>query len=958
MADETNDDSLADVALATTRETSVLFSPPSALYLRKREEYNRIRIEEYGVHLPEPEKVDRTEALSTIPESDHKYYSWCETQEDFDAETSQLNRERQDRELIERHPVASFVSALGVGLVEAPFFPFLAGNVSRAISGGLKAAVKTGAKEGAKYAAASSSMRLANHELMTGEDAALETIAGGILGSCFSAGIYGISKLAQKAFKDKVATGFQESFFRFKKPGTDIVEIATTADGTKSEYSYASMHPWVQKIIRNNPITQGLGSGSEVLQVFTDTTYRHNFLIKARKGGDFVGSVSVEAGKEVRNAVFHDMVENFYAEGEKYVAKHPEYSLSDFKLFVTRNIKEGQKSANANISSASKIYTDWLNKEIDDAVRFKYFDRDPRNPKHIHGLLGGENVTLVGEEEARYTPTLEYFTTVYNRDLISKNETEFMGLIRAKLLKDNPNHSNKELEEISHSIFDNIMGDNLEKYALPFRSKEGNVKITKKRKFLTSYADFQDFEEFLVNDPIEVGSILNRNLSPGIEFARVSQELFGETSEEGKTIIGQWLSVLEKERNTKLESTKDNRAKEIIRENYKKYAELITDGELLIRGIYGAPTGSISLTAAKLANGAKMWNYMRQLGGVTISALVDNKNIINRFGLGKSFSALLKSFSNDSAFQLNKADLRKWGAADEIARLTINNRYLEQSDLSVYRSGKAMNLLNRASNVFSKANLLNYYNDYNKRIVATLHGTDIIEACMNGTLTKGDAEFLAQARIPLGMRKEIANRFKATGNFDENGLAVFRMDRWKDDDVTRAFAASLTAASNQTIIVPSAGDTPRVFKKTWGKLLFQYKAYQFAMINNIIAPWFNGQNSHAPATIVAGVGLGYLSHYLHSLSSGDPYKHLDDPEFRNGALDRSDLFGYLSDIGSFAKRALNADMSFGKTMERLSPTGALLSVAAKKCSSEICKRRRVSCQRKNVANNQRITSIQ
>jgi CTP:molybdopterin cytidylyltransferase MocA len=346
---------------------------------------------------------------------------------------------------------------------------------------------------------------------------------------------------------------------------------------------------------------------------------------------------------------------------------------------------------------------------------------------------------------------------------------------------------------------------------------------------------------------------------------------------------------------------------------------------LLIRGIYGAPTGSISLSAAKLANGAKMWNYIRQLGGVTVSAIADNKNTVNRFGLGRSFSALLKSFSGDSAFRLNKADLRKWGAADELAGLTVNNRYLEQSDLSAYRSGKAMSLLNRTSNAFSKANLLNYYNDYNKRIVATLHGTDIIEACINDTLTKKDAEFLAQARIPFAVRKEIADRFRATGYFDENGLAVFRMDRWKDDDATRAFAASLAAASNQTIVVPSVGDTPRVFKKTWGKLLFQYKAYQFGLVNNIIAPWFNGQNSHAAATIVSGMGLGYLSQYIHSLLSGDPYKHLDDPEFRDAALDRSDLFGYMSDVASFTKRALNANTSFAKTAERLSPTGALLS---------------------------------
>ena len=886
---------------------------------------------------PESPKVDRLTELSSIPESDHKYYDWCETQEDFDYETGQLMQERQDRELLSKHPVSSFVSSLGVGLLEAPFFPFLCSNVSKGISGGLKTAIKTGFKEGAKYGAVSSYIKVGSQELGTSEDIAIETIAGGIFGSCFNAGIYGIGKLARskyvKALKDKIATTFEESHFKFgaSKSPEGVVEVTTTSNGDKSEYNYAEMHPWVQKIIRNNPITQGLGSDSEVLQMFTDTTYRHNFLIGARKEGNYVGLVSVESGKEVRDAIFYDMVERFYEEGGHYIKNHPDQTMTDFKLFVSRNIKEGQKSANANISSASKVYTDWLNKEIDDAVRFKYFDKDPR----IKNNLYNEQTSFIPEkiendfaEVQTYKPTLEYFTTVYNRDVISKNETEFIRRIKIKLQKGNGNYSKEELQQISYSIFDNIMGDNLDKYSLPFRSKEGNVKITKQRKFLTSYEDFQDFEEFLVNDPVEIGNLLRRNLSPGIEFARVSQELFSDDLSEGlseKTITGKWLFLLEKERDKKLESLTNDKTKELLRQRYKEYAQLISDGELLVRGIYGAPTGYISLRTAQLANGLKMWNYMRQLGGVCISAIVDNKNTVNRFGLGRSFSSLVKSFSKDSAFYVNKADLRKWGAADELARLAMTNKYLEQTDLSAYRNGNVINYLNKASNVFSKATLPNHFNDHNKRIVATLHGTDVIEACLKPTLTKNDAEFLSQARIPFVVRKEIAKRFQENGYFDENGLAVFRLDGWKDDDVTRTFAASLTAASNQTILIPSSGDVPRIFKKMWGKLLFQYKGYQFAMINNVIAPWFNGQNSHAAASIAAGIGLGYMSHYLHSLLSGDPYQHFDDIEFHEGAAERSDLFGYFTDIGSFVKRATNVTRSFGETVERLSPTGALLS---------------------------------
>jgi hypothetical protein len=927
------EDLFTETAKASIRETGILFSYPSARYAAAEEKYKLIKT---GAYVVPPEKINRTEALEEISESDHKYYDWCETREDFELQTAQLDRERHDRELIGRHPIQAFIASAGVGLLEFPFFPGIAGNISKAVSSGLTATAKTGLKEGLKYSAVSSAIRLPSHDLMTAEEAAYETVAGGILGSCFGVGTLGISKALRskyvKALAEKLGTGFEESFFKFgkEKNPESTKEIVFKSDGTKSEYTYADMHPFVQKIIRNNPITQGLGSDSEVLQMFTDVTYRHNFLTKARKKGDYVGVVSAEAGKEVRDAIFYDMVDRYYGKSEEFIKAHPEYSLKDFNLFVTRNIKEGQVSADRHISEASKIYTDWINKETDDAVKFKYFDKDPRIKSNIYDKTRLLENKSSGEEAVNYNPVLEYFTTVYDREKISQNETEFIKKIRLKLLRDNPEYSEEELRKISYSILDNITGNDLEKYALPFRSKEGNVKITKQRKFLISYGDFQDFEEFLVNDPIEVGNLLRRYFSPGIELARVGAEIFSKDSPiagelEGKTVIGKWLTVLEKERNIKSEAAVDDKTKELIRSKYKKYAELISDGELLLRGIYGAPTCSVSLTAAKLADGLKMWNYMRQLGGVCLTAIVDNKNTVNRFGFGRSCAALLKSFSKDSAFRLNKSDLRKWGAADETARLSLYNKYLEQSDLSVYRTGKVMNLTGKASNIFSKANLLNYCNDYNKRIVATLHGTDIAEACTKYNLSAKDAQFLAQARIPLHMRKEIAKRFGENGYFDENGLAVFGLDKWEDDEVTRTFAASLTAAANQTIIIPSAGDTPRVFKKTWGKLLFQYKSYQFAMMNNVIAPWFNGQNSHASAAVATGIGLGYLSAYLSSLTSGDPYLHPDDPNFHAKAAERSDLFGYFSDAVSFFGRALNADRSFGETTERLSPSISLIS---------------------------------
>ena len=884
--------------------------------------------------------VNREAELSMIPEEDHKHYAWCESKEDFDAETEQLIQERQDREILEKHPIQAIVAGLAVGAVEMALVAPLTGGIgTSAVTGGAVKKLAVGAFKGGKSGVVtggiSSTFNLANQDLYTAEEAMYTTLASGILCSTLGTAGAGLSLAVQskyvKNLKDKLATGFEDSWFRFKKTGKppqpeDFMEIVVAADGTKSEFTYNDMHPFVQKMIRNNPITQGLGSDSEVLQIFTDTTYRHNFLIKARAKGEYVGSTSVEAGKEVRNAIFEDMSDLFFKEADEFIARNPECSTRDFSLFVTRNIKE-QTSKDPNVIKASERYKDWLNKEIDDAVKYKYFDNDPRVRNESHTLIDDLKEGIIDSTVAKeYNRTLDYFTTVYDRDMIAKNETKFMWLVKRKIGRENPEYTDEKITKVYHTIYDNIVGDNLERYALPFKSKEGNVKITKERKFLIDSGDFEDFEEFLVNDPIEVGNLLRRQFSPGIEFSRVNEELFAHRADlKEKTVIGKWLTILEEERNQKINVATSDIAKQEIRDKYRKYAELISDGELLIRGTYDAPTGSFSLKAAQAANAVQTWNYMRHLGGVGLSSLVDIKNIVSRVGLSKTVSSLLRSFSKDSAFQLNKADLKKWGAANELALLTSGNRYLDHADLSAYRGGRINRGLRKVANSFSKLTLMQRINDHNKRIMATLHGTDIIEACLQDTLSLEQSQFLAQARIPFGMRDEIKKRFLSTGYFDEDGLAVLKLENWIDDEVTRTFASSITASANQTIIIPSSGDTPRIFKKKWGKILFQYKSYQFGLVNNVIAPMFNGQNSHASATIAASVGLGYFVYWIKSLASGDPYKHLDDPEFHAGAIEQSDLFGYFSDASSFIRRSLNANNTFSDAVERFSPTAGMAS---------------------------------
>jgi hypothetical protein len=636
--------------------------------------------------------------------------------------------------------------------------------------------------------------------------------------------------------------------------------------------------------------------------------YRHGFMLKMHEEG-ITSVFPSEVGKEMHNALFCDMGERFLSQSGEWVKNFPQYSDRDFGLAVVRNIKFGENSQDPLVAEGTRIYREHVKRDIDDAVRFKLFE-DPR---------------LHANDDT-------YFTTVYKRDFIAKNETEFMENATAKFLRENPALSEDEARKAAYSVFDNIMGDNLEKYGILWLERNGKISITKARKFLKTKEDFEIFEKYLVNDPLEVADILRKTLRPRIEAARVAEEAFANSPLHSlpgfseKPAVEKWLFALEDERDNLLRNTASNEEKELIRQKYNKYAQLIADGAKLLSGTYGAPTCSLDLALAQKARALKAYNYMRLLGSVGFSALVDQGNVVHRFGIVRTLKGALHGFFKDSAFQLNKADLVKWGAASERAMTGEVHRYLTDTDMSLYRNGRLMTSLDKLSNTFSKFTFLERMNDYNKVTVATLHGTDVIEACMKDKLTLKDSKFLAMARIPLKMRGKINEYFhKYGGGFDKDGLAVFDMGKWPDDDVTRTFAASLTTAANQTIIIPSAGDTPRVFKSTIGRLLTQFKSYQFAVWNNVILPWFNGQNEHVAASIATRLAIATTIVYCRAQLSGNPFNHLDDKHFIMEVVDKADLLGPLTDVVSMISRVSDTNRSLGQTVERAFPTAGTLT---------------------------------
>lgn len=866
-------------------------------------------------------EFDLHTSLQTIPEDIRDKFLWCRSQEDIDWQNNQLAQEQADNEMLKRYPAASIFADLAVGIVEAPLTPM----------GSTKGLLSL-AKEITRVSAANVAARYANQDLMTFDNVVMETVAAPILGTAIGVASKGISaakrNLYQRAFVNNINSAFGEHLFEFKNG--KIVELAPDANGAYNKYSLEDMHPFIQKIIKINPILQGLTSESEVVRRFADAVFSHNFVTSEVKRG-VSREASAQAGVFVKEGITNNYIREYYDIAKGFLKSNTikGVNYSKFSYLVAKDIRDGGISTNPYIKKATDLFYKFENEFVDKAVRRKVFGKvDPRNAK----LDPKKKIlTLAEVESGKISEEISdgfskgYFSRLYNKDAIRDNIEEFQDILRLMIIKNNPNIGKTALANKVQSTYESVTENQVKKLVedAKTRLKLGESRPSSSmKKGRTILVEDAALEKFLINDPVEIMKHISRQLSPEIELNRISQE-------SGFKNFGGWSKELQKELRGKIKDLKGE-ARKAVEDKYNKYARFIEDSEKLFRGSYDLPETNLDLYAERASNLIKACDYLRHMGGVAISAIPDQLLMVNRFGFWRSVHALVSNtFGNlvrDTAFKLNRGDLSRFGAASEAALLRQSNRYLEQTDMSSYGKNLFDIGLEKTTNLFSKLSLMPYIDDFNRTIASTLHATDIIKA-----LKSGDVQFLSQARIAEKYRGRILQQFQEHGGqFDKSGLAIFDTGKWTDKEAAQSFRASIVAASRNVVLKPSAGEVPKVLKSKWGRFFTQYQSFEFALFSNTIAQWLNGQTENLAPALITGLGLGYLSAWLQGANSGDMYQHFDDPALITSALEKSGIFpvifkpmNSLINAASFweedAKHATNYRTNVGNMISRISP---------------------------------------
>lgn len=323
----------------------------------------------------------------------------------------------------------------------------------------------------------------------------------------------------------------------------------------------------------------------------------------------------------------------------------------------------------------------------------------------------------------------------------------------------------------------------------------------------------------------------------------------------------------------------------------------------MVRGAYLARENSTNY--ARVARVAGTINYLRTMGGVTVSSMTDVARHVMVHGLtGVMRDGLLPMIANLKGFNMAVAEAQVAGAVTD--RL-LNTRMATWSDITdpYSVSSPFERFMENTANGFSKLNGMVYWNDFQKSFASVITQNRVLRGTMDyGNLDGRERAYLAFLGIDGSMAERIAKQFDAHGSTETGGVRVAHSDDWDDDWARRTYRAAINKDVDSTIITKGVGDIPLFMNTPTGRLLGQFKSFALASHQRALMRGLQER----PMGFVSGTMLaataGMMIYYLKSLEANRTEDVSDNPgRWIAEGLDRSGVFSIAFEANNTIEKA-------------------------------------------------------
>jgi hypothetical protein len=441
-----------------------------------------------------------------------------------------------------------------------------------------------------------------------------------------------------------------------------------------------------------------------------------------------------------------------------------------------------------------------------------------------------------------------------------------------------------EARDIAHSVTRNVLGS--ERGTMDWKTLES---VPGSGQLKERTLDLPDtlLEPYLNNNIDSLSDSYLRSLAPEVEM----RERFGsiDMADQLADMKDDYARMIERE-------TDDGKKQDLYKRMEADVRDLAAVRDRLY-GIYGQPKdpGSFAVRAGRILRSV---NALRLLGAATLAHFPDMANVMMRYGLPQTFSAIGKVLTSPEAFNLTRSQAKRMGAGLD---MSMNATASMLGDYSNHSDWLPQQIANRMSKAFTITTGETPLITAVQQLTSTMAQDELIRTA--GKVAAGTAvnknllARMAAAGIDQNMLTRIAAQHEEFGA-KVNGLNFGMSDQWTDKEAASVFESAVLRDAHSVTLHPGVGDTPLFMSTEWGKTLRQFTTFGYAAQRSVVNPLMQGLahgDPRAAQAFLALTAMGTLSYVSKQTAAGQPIEPWDSPKFALEVLDKSNLMGWTSD---------------------------------------------------------------
>lgn len=486
-------------------------------------------------------------------------------------------------------------------------------------------------------------------------------------------------------------------------------------------------------------------------------------------------------------------------------------------------------------------------------------------------------------EGVRAKGAYSYLTRVYNIDRIKAERPQFKAIL-TEWVQSQGVADTLEAQSIADEIIQNIMSTPAGMIPRDVVPTAGPLK----ERVLTISDD--KIEAFLESDIEQIARYYNHTMAPEIELTRKfgDKELFGE------------MSIIRNEYDNLISAAKSERQVKRLQKHLEADLRDIEAIRDILIGTFRRPEDPSSFFV-RAGRGIRQLNYVRLLGGMTLSAIPDLARPIMRHGL-KAYARELKALTlHPKRFKMAMKEAKAAGAGWD---LVLNTRAQAIADVTdIYASGtKIEKGLRVLSDTFGVPSLMAPWNAAMKQFSGVMSAHSILQATIGraGKVSKKSTMKLAQSGIDESMAGRIAAQFKEFG--ERGDVWLSHSNRWSDREAAEVFNAAVLKDVDVMIVTPGAADRPLWMSSEQGKLIGQFRSFAFAASNRVMLAGLQQRDAATLNGLILSTALGSIVYGLKNYVAGRDIS-TDADKVLVESLDRSGVYGWLFDANNIIEKA-------------------------------------------------------